>query len=290
MKNVLVKLRFAKKVYNSEQAKYQCRAGVYVSQKPRVKNLLKDITRQVGVEEKNWENNAEIEANLFGFLRQNKYLIVIDDIWDNKTWNELKNSIPGNCTNGSALIITSRHKEVDIYAGGVDGLPLKIITMAGLLSTKERIEHAWKFPASELINIWVAKGFIQAQENDTLKDVAEDYLTELIGRYLVQIDKRRFDGRIRSCRIHNVLLSLCVSTAKKNNFFSTSQGDDSVLDTRVCGVAIQRGSICEYISQNQQLKLCALLCFNREKENLERPHLEHIDKGFEFLRVLRLRD
>ncbi|KAA8534991.1 hypothetical protein F0562_029994 [Nyssa sinensis] len=290
------KTTLAKEVYNSVKANFNCRAWVYASQKPRVQYLLRDIARQVGVRKEEWENNADMEANLFEFLRQKRYLIVIDDIWSTKTWDALKIGIPNDCTNGSALIISSRHKRVGVYAGGDNslyelqplddekswelfskivklpshspnetsdypellklgrqisrrcgGLPLTVVVTAGLLSsTEDRIEHRWKavlnkmgdeedqylnilslsygdlpshlkpcflyfglfpedhlFPASELINLWIAEGFIKPRERQTLEDEAEGYLTELIRRNLIQIDMERYDRRIRSFRIHD---------------------------------------------------------------------------------------
>ena len=44
-----------------------------------------------------------------------------------------------------------------------------------------------------------------------MEDIAEDYLEELIDRSLIQVAKRRLDGGVKTCRIHDLLRDLCIS-------------------------------------------------------------------------------
>ena len=41
--------------------------------------------------------------------------------------------------------------------------------------------------ASKLIRLWVAEGFVQKRGKETLEDVAEDYLNDLIQRGMIQV-------------------------------------------------------------------------------------------------------
>ena len=74
--------------------------------------------------------------------------------------------------------------------------------------------------ASKLIRMWVAEGFVQARGEETVEeDVGEDYLEELIHRSMIQVVKRKWDGRVKSCRMHDLLRDLAISKAKDSKFF-----------------------------------------------------------------------
>ncbi|KAL7181010.1 hypothetical protein ACSBR1_039967 [Camellia fascicularis] len=75
-----------------------------------------------------------------------------------------------------------------------------------------------KIPVQKLICLWVAEGFIQKIGQRSLEDVAEDYLLDLIQRSLVIVAQKRFDGRIKACRMHDLLRDLCLKKASEINF------------------------------------------------------------------------
>ena len=61
---------------------------------------------------------------------------------------------------------------------------------------------------------------MQARGEETVEeDVAEDYLEELIHRSMIQVVRRKWDGRIKSCRMHDLLRDLAISKAKDSKFF-----------------------------------------------------------------------
>ncbi|KAF7152938.1 hypothetical protein RHSIM_Rhsim01G0094300 [Rhododendron simsii] len=89
------KTTLANQVYDSFKTAYQCCAWVNVSQKPNVRNILRKISRQVQMQKEKWEeNHPDMEANPYEFLKQKRYLIVLDDIWNIETWDALKIGIP----------------------------------------------------------------------------------------------------------------------------------------------------------------------------------------------------
>ncbi|CDP11645.1 unnamed protein product [Coffea canephora] len=57
-----------------------------------------------------------------------------------------------------------------------------------------------------IIGLISFKGFIQEKGSKTLKDLTEDYLTDLIERSSITFAKRRSDGRVKSCRAHDLFL------------------------------------------------------------------------------------
>ncbi|KAL7169641.1 hypothetical protein ACSBR2_034643 [Camellia fascicularis] len=62
----LCKTTLAKKVFKSAQHNFERFAWIYVSQQPNIRELLRDIARQVGLEKEKWEENLEV--NLLTFL------------------------------------------------------------------------------------------------------------------------------------------------------------------------------------------------------------------------------
>ncbi|KAA8534990.1 hypothetical protein F0562_029993 [Nyssa sinensis] len=132
----------------------------------------------------------------------------------------------------------------------------------------------------QLINLWVAEGFINLNRERAPEDIGEDYLAELIDRNLIQVCRRRFNGRIKSCRIHDLLHNLCISLAKKSNFFNTLSDVTSTPAMSVRRVTTYGDSITSFKYQTPKLR--ALFSFCREFLILESKHLG----DFRFLRVL----
>jgi hypothetical protein len=83
----------------------------------------------------------------------------------------------------------------------------------------------FEIPGRQLIHLWTAEGFIQHAGNRSIEDVAEDYLEELIDRSLIQVTRRRTDGGVRKCRIHDLLRDLCISESKEDNFLELLNHD-----------------------------------------------------------------
>ncbi|XAR53329.1 hypothetical protein NMG60_11021852 [Bertholletia excelsa] len=108
------KTTLAKRVYDSVQHNFNCSAKVYVSRRPTVQQLLVDVAKQVDLKEEKINDN--LEANLSSYLRQRRYLILLDD-WNFQSWNDLKFYFPVYCGRGSRLIVTSRNREVSLYVG-----------------------------------------------------------------------------------------------------------------------------------------------------------------------------
>lgn len=77
--------------------------------------------------------------------------------------------------------------------------------------------------ASKLIKLWVAEGFVQKRGKETVEDIAEDYLNELIQRGMIQVADTRADGRVKSCRIHDLLRDLAISEAKEEKLFEVDE-------------------------------------------------------------------
>uniref|UniRef100_A0A7N2LM41 Uncharacterized protein n=1 Tax=Quercus lobata TaxID=97700 RepID=A0A7N2LM41_QUELO len=371
----LGKTTLAKKVYNNVSIKshFNCRAWVYVSQDFKCKEMLIEIFRSaMQTSESKFHptllgeqsdrkleeySEKELKDNLESYLRGKKYLIVMDDVWNEEVWDEVKTAFPDN-VNGSRILITSREKEVascarrgtlpyhlpflngeeswellrkKVFRGeecppelvnlgkqiaeSCDGLPLSIVVMGGLLANKDRRTQTWEkynrdpnryltddkkkckdilalsythlprylkpcflyfgvypedyeIPVRQLIQLWIAEGFIEVTRNSTLEDVAEDYLENLIDRSLIQVASRRTDGGVKTCRIHDLLRDLCISESKEDK------------------LSILGSTPLSFSSNSSDPSIRSLLFFHQD--SFKKEHWKWVRKNFKLIRVLNI--
>ncbi|OAY66377.1 Disease resistance protein RPP13 [Ananas comosus] len=100
-------------------------AWVPVHQDPNIMDLLLIMIDQLGLSEsinsptvvhsypRRW-HVQRFKEKLYWFLKQRRYLIVLDDIWRKEVWDQFKPALP-NSGNGSRIIVTTRFKDVAIY-------------------------------------------------------------------------------------------------------------------------------------------------------------------------------
>ncbi|CAI9112970.1 OLC1v1013485C1 [Oldenlandia corymbosa var. corymbosa] len=263
-------------------------------------------------------NADDVAEQLRRSLKGKRYLIVLDDIWEAKAWQQLQASFPDD-SKGSRIIFTSRRHDVappemldeenhfelrllnenqslyllqsqlfgkndwpteldDLRMKIVEmcnGLPLTIILVAGILRSmepndwkrvidsvnrgslaercKDTLELSYRhlpehlkpcllyFAAfredqqvlvKRLLALWMAEGFIRKVETKRLSDVAGEYLNDLIGRSLLMVSKVTSTGRVKRCRVHDLLHEFCSQKTKEEQFFHFLEGgyDELVLD------------------------------------------------------------
>ncbi|KAG8090089.1 hypothetical protein GUJ93_ZPchr0011g27987 [Zizania palustris] len=198
------KTTLANQVYQKIGDKFDCKAFVSVSQNPDMGMVFRTILYQVKKDEVDRIRSGDKEQvinELRGFLKNQRYFIVIDDIWSTQEWKTIKCSLlENNC--GSRILMTTRictvakscsspchdlvyelrmlneddskrlffrrifgsedkcpHQLKDISIEIVrkcGGLPLAIISMASLLTTKSYARAEW-FKVSDSIGSGLEK-------------------------------------------------------------------------------------------------------------------------------------
>jgi disease resistance protein RPM1 len=363
----LGKTTLVKKVYDDAQVKlhFKYRAWMFVSQSFKMEELLKDMLQQLyqakrrtvppGVESM---SNDQLRTKIKDFLRQKRYLIVLDDVWRVDDWDAVKLAFPNN--NGSRVMLTTRNTAIasascrefngkvhplnplspeeswtlfcrktfgdqnscppylkglaESILGRCEGLPLAIVALSGVLATKEYTTEQWDliqrcladeleenvslnnmgkilslsyndlpyylkscflyfsiFPEKRpidqmrLIRLWVAEGFVKEREGKTLEEVAESYLYELLNRSLIQVAGTSSEGRIRTCRIHDLLREIIISKSKDQNFAAVVRGQNVInWPEKVRRLSIQKPKQDVQQSQSQSIsRLRSLLIFRR---------------------------
>nr|AAT40519.2 hypothetical protein SDM1_22t00007 [Solanum demissum] len=79
---------------------------------------------------------------------------------------------------------------------------------------------------SKLTRLWLAQGFVLENKEKGLEDVAQDFLKNLISRNLVMDMEKRFNGKLKTCRVHDLLHKFCSEKAKQENFLLWIYSDD----------------------------------------------------------------
>jgi disease resistance protein RPM1 len=75
-----------------------------------------------------------------------------------------------------------------------------------------------------LFRHWITSGFIMEKENKTLEQVAEGYLNDLVNRSLLQVVEKNGSGRLKGCRMHDVIRHLALDKAAKESFGKVYEG------------------------------------------------------------------
>ncbi|KAL2542793.1 Disease resistance RPP8-like protein 3 [Abeliophyllum distichum] len=83
--------------------------------------------------------------------------------------------------------------------------------------------EATEIPVQKLTSLWVAEGFVERVKHKNSNLVSYGYLTDLISRGLVLVGKRRSDGGVKTCYVHDLLREMCLTIAEKDNFMKVIQ-------------------------------------------------------------------
>ncbi|XP_031098376.1 putative late blight resistance protein homolog R1B-16 [Ipomoea triloba] len=71
-----------------------------------------------------------------------------------------------------------------------------------------------------LVRLWIAEGFVELINSERLEEVAHGYLQDLADRSLIQIQKWRSSGKIKTCRMHDMVHEFCVREAIKEKLLN----------------------------------------------------------------------
>ncbi|KAJ4801765.1 Disease resistance protein RPM1 [Rhynchospora pubera] len=117
-------------VFNREREHFSCNAQICISQNYKAEQVLRNLIYEIcNSEERNQIKTDNMELRglkeaLRGLLRQRKYLIVLDDAWDQNSYQGLRDVFVDS-NQGSRIIITTRNADVASLAKESYRLELK---------------------------------------------------------------------------------------------------------------------------------------------------------------------
>ncbi|KAH0756837.1 hypothetical protein KY290_020330 [Solanum tuberosum] len=116
-----------------------------------------------------------------------------------------------------------------------------------------------------LIQLWIAEGFIRTSSGsrESSEEVAKHYLEDLISRNLIMARKKRFNGEVKVCGIHDLLREFCLIEAEMTKFMHVVRTPFSPAQKPY----FRRFSIQEYYSLENAYKLLppvarSIYCFS----------------------------
>uniref|UniRef100_A0A7N1A5Q5 NB-ARC domain-containing protein n=1 Tax=Kalanchoe fedtschenkoi TaxID=63787 RepID=A0A7N1A5Q5_KALFE len=131
-------------------------------------------------------------------------------------------------------------------------------------------------PRTKLIRLWIAEGFVEGKEGNTPEEVAESYLNELLNRSLLEVEERTSDGRVKSCRIHDLLREIIIRKSRDQSFAAIAKEDGGSWPEKVRRLAVH--NMLQYIHNQNFPQLRSLLVFGVE-EPLSRSSMTSLFAG-----------
>ncbi|XP_031125856.1 disease resistance protein RPM1-like [Ipomoea triloba] len=111
----LGKTTLVKKAYDDAQVTkhFQRRVWVTVSETFKIEELLKNAIKQLVKPPHDFEgqDSAKLIESVSSILSEQRYIIVLDDVWSFDVWSAIKYAFPGQKF-GSRIVITTRNSEI----------------------------------------------------------------------------------------------------------------------------------------------------------------------------------
>ncbi|XP_058079926.1 putative disease resistance protein RGA3 [Magnolia sinica] len=128
----LGKTTLAQLAFNDERAAkhFELRMWVCVSDDFSVSRVTKDIIESATNSKCDLPNMDQLQRRLRELLSEKKFLLVLDDVWDEKpmNWDRLKQFLRG--TRGSKIIVTTRSEKVASIMGTIPSHNLTVLSEA----------------------------------------------------------------------------------------------------------------------------------------------------------------
>ena len=98
----------------------------------------------------------------------------------------------------------------------------------------------YEIPMKKLIRLLVAEGVVssdyEVEREETMESVAELYLNNLISRCMVEVGQMGSSGRIKTCRLHDLMREMCLRKARQEGFLHISGSSSTDTGVKPSGV------------------------------------------------------
>ncbi|XP_022871947.1 putative late blight resistance protein homolog R1B-8 [Olea europaea var. sylvestris] len=163
-------------------------------------------------------SNEQLSESMYKNLKGRRYVIVLDDVRDTKVLDDLKRLFP-NDKDESRIMLTTRLEKVANHGNSSRPYHMRFLNW----------DESW--------NLFCRKGLLKPVKSRSLEDVAEGYLLDLVDRNLVLVHQQSSKGKIKTCKIHDLLRDLCMREAEREKFFHVMKKDLLGISE---GIALQR--------------------------------------------------
>ncbi|KAH6794732.1 hypothetical protein C2S52_005209 [Perilla frutescens var. hirtella] len=77
----------------------------------------------------------------------------------------------------------------------------------------------YEIPVKMLLSLWIAEGFIWPEDGRTMEESAEENMNDLIRNNLLSVEKTNHMGKVKTCRVHEMIKVFCRKKSYKANSF-----------------------------------------------------------------------
>ncbi|KAL2491512.1 Disease resistance protein RPM1 [Abeliophyllum distichum] len=194
-------------------------------------------------------------------------------------WNLL------NCSLGSELEGNDKLESMRIILLlSFNNLPYYLKPCFLYLSTypeDHQIEH------NIIVRQWIGEGFVKRKEGNTVEEVAQGYINELVNRSLLCPMKINDDGSVKVSRIHDFYREIILSKSRDQNFLTTNNEQNMVWPRRIRRLSVH-GTFRNTEVERYGTRLCSFLSFGTEDHESILSILQLL-KSCRLLKVLDLR-
>ncbi|KAL8517555.1 hypothetical protein ACS0TY_015710 [Phlomoides rotata] len=124
-------------------------------------------------------------------------------------------SAPSNSSNGKDVMVGFDAELIQIMDRLTGHQPnlhiVPIVGMGGIGNARVYV--------TLLIKLFVAEGFLKPNKTQSLEEIADDYLNDLVNRNLILVESRRWKGTIKYLRMHDLVREVCLRIGEKEKFF-----------------------------------------------------------------------
>ncbi|XP_037474479.1 disease resistance protein RGA5-like [Triticum dicoccoides] len=225
----LGKTTLSKQVYDKIDLPFNCKAFFSVSQRPHMAELLNNFQLKLGMNSPSSSHTRKVEdmiEEIRGHLNKKRYLIIIDDVWDESSWNILKCALRED-NNGSRIIVTTRL--VGVASAACQNDSEGIYRLKPLNEQNSRMlflnrifgsEHDREISRDDLVRQWITEGLLVRNLHVTdLENLGRSYFNELVNRSIIDPCRTKY-GEVLSFRVHDIMLDFILSKCDEDNFIS----------------------------------------------------------------------
>ncbi|MED6111679.1 hypothetical protein PIB30_054548 [Stylosanthes scabra] len=158
-----------------------------------------------------------------------------------------------------------------------EGVPLAIVAIASLLSTKKETVSEWQLVYNSLQSKLASDSRLKAIRNQKIL-VGEEYLAELIARSLVKVAQvDPYDGRVKACRVHDLMHDFILRKCEEFNLCQVKKGTPFCFDkwtrrlsigTNVDFASLRTSASSTEFDKKQCSLLRSFLLYNIEEETI----------------------
>ncbi|XP_059299462.1 putative late blight resistance protein homolog R1B-16 [Lycium ferocissimum] len=76
----------------------------------------------------------------------------------------------------------------------------------------------FEIPVYDLLKLWIAEEFVLNAETENMEEASRVCLSNLLNRSLVMVSRKKFNGDIESCILHDVVREFCLRKLKEEKF------------------------------------------------------------------------